>query len=88
MKKTYNFIKEHLAVPALLTAVIGGTLTHFVEDPQIAIAMGGTASACVGAVVEAIREFTDTNDAFSPLRLGKWMLGSLVGLGASIIPFV
>lgn len=93
MRKIFNKIGNlpkdkilHFSCSALLAGLVGGTLTHFMDDPQVAIAIGGVTSYVVGFLKEMLDQFTETD--FDLKDLAVDIAGALVGTGIAIIPFI
>lgn len=93
MRKIFNKIGNlpkdkilHFSCSAFLAGLVGATLTHFMDDPQVAIAIGGVTSCVVGFLKEMLDQFTETD--FDLKDLAVDMAGALVGTGIAIIPFI
>ena len=76
----------HFSISAILAGLIGAVLTHFVEDPQVAIAYGGISTVCLGVLKEMYDQFTEGE--FDLKDLATDVAGSAVGTGIAIIPFI
>ncbi len=93
MKKILNWFGNlpkdkvlHFSVSAIIAGLVGAVLTHFMDDPQVAMAIGGTAAFTLGVLKEPIDLFT--GGEMSARDIVADALGSLTGLGIGIIPFV
>lgn len=93
MRKIFNKIGDlpkdkilHFSVSAILAGLIGAVLTHFVEDPQAAIAYGGISTVCLGVLKETYDQFTQGE--FDLKDLATDIIGSTIGTGIAIIPFI